>query len=852
MFVILFNRLIILYILAFFISRTHVYAQNTDQYDQISVFLNVKTLPSVEIPSLIKDDSVFLSISDVFEFLKFQYTILPSNQIIKGTLFSINDNFQINKLSNEIDYKNQKTILEEESLVFVDDKLFLKSEYFGKIFKFFCDFNIRELNVWMHSELQFPAVRERLLELKRNEFLRYTTSFLADSVIGKEFKLFSIGTIDWNIDMRQEAKGNPFSRYRAVIGGSLLGGEFRAHLAHIANREFSFRQQYYLWRYVNNKNTVLRQISLGNISTQSVASIYSPVLGIQLTNSLSYQRRSFGSYIYKEYALPNNYVEFYVNNELLEYIKADSNGLIFYEIPLEYGNTNLRISYFNKFGQQIGSSKNLVIPQAFLPVNKIDYNVNAGFLEDGRNSLFAQGRLNYGLASNITIGAGWEYLNTKSSDLNLSFLTMSFKISDNMIFAGEYVANTRFKGNLNYSSKSKLQIELNYQKYQSNQEAVRFNYTEERKIVVSMPYYLWRAAAFTRLSYNQFLVGANAYNNAEFQTVMATNNLSINITSSAYFRTLEDIIVFGNLNMTNRLPYGVRMSSGVNLNIQERKIASLSLGLEKYFGTNLIIRAAYEQRFDVKSDFFRIGFKYDFSFAQFNAGMNYTKKSLNFVQSASGSLIQEGTSKFKKLTRITNIGKGGVLFYAFLDLNGNGKLDKNEKRISGLNVGSHGESSTKELTPDYVVFTNMEPYKYYSFKVDEENFDHIAWKVFKPALSILVEANIIKTIPIPVVPVGEISGMVYVNEESGLKGKSKITLQVFDLESRLVATMESESDGYFSFYGLLPGKYLISPDKVQLNKSNQIAQPAFHNFEIKENREGDLVNKLNFTLKVIQ
>ena len=69
------------------------------------------------------------------------------------------------------------------------------------------------------------------------------------------------------------------------LGGIIAGGETNLSLNYNSNTALRLRQQNYLWRYVNNDNTIFKQAALGKIATSSFSSLTAAVVGIQITNS---------------------------------------------------------------------------------------------------------------------------------------------------------------------------------------------------------------------------------------------------------------------------------------------------------------------------------------------------------------------------------------------------------------------------------------------------------------------------------------------------------------------------------------------------------------------------------------
>ena len=144
-------------------------------------------------------------------------------------------------------------------------------------------------------------------------------------------------------------------------------------------------------------------------------------------------------------------------------------------------------------------------------------------------------------------------------------------------------------------------------------------------------------------------------------------------------------------------------------------------------------------------------------------------------------------------------------------------------------------------------FFNLEPYAQYYIGLDSNSFDNIAWRLNKKSYSVYIDANQFQLIEIPVTVAGEVSGMV-VNDKDK-KGVEKITVFIYSNDKILVAQLQTESDGSFSFLGLAPGSYTARLNNDQLKRLNLVASVSLLPFVIKRNPEGDVAEGLEFQLK---
>jgi cell division protein FtsN len=196
----------------------------------------------------------------------------------------------------------------------------------------------------------------------------------------------------------------------------------------------------------------------------------------------------------------------------------------------------------------------------------------------------------------------------------------------------------------------------------------------------------------------------------------------------------------------------------------------------------------------------------------------------------------------------TNVGKGGISIVAFLDLNSNGKKDAGEPKAYGLNLRANGGRVEKTDRDTTIRILGLEPYTSCFIELDPNSFDNIAWRLPKQSLSVTVDPNILKYIEIPVSVRGEASGRVTLDENGEKRGLGRIIVIFSNSSSKTIGRSLTEEDGYFSYFGFIPGSYIASVDTSQLRKLGMIADPESLQFKISPKTEGDIVSGLDFIL----
>jgi hypothetical protein len=833
------------------------YGINADAsaYDETSVFINVQRVGGIDIPAMVHNRMVYLSIADVFGFLKIKHTASPDRDSITGFFIDPGATFVIDKINNRILYKGKIQELKAGDLIRTETNLYLQINYFSQIFGLDCTFDFRNLSVKINTALELPAVREIRQTQIRNNINRLKGEAKADTSIGRTYPLFHLGMADWSIISMQEINGKSDTRLSMAVGAVLAGGELNTTFNYFSNAPFNNKQQFYQWRYANNDHSALRQVMLGKIAPQATASLFAPVMGIQVTNAPTTFRRSFDTYKLSDVTKPGLIVELYVNNVLIDYTKADASGFFSFDVPMVYGSSTIKLRFYGPWGEESTKEEYISIPYQFLPTRELQYVLSAGIVEDGRGSRYAKANLNYGLNNRITIGGGMEYLSSITTGKYMPFVNAALRLAPGLNLSGEYMHGVRLKSVLNYRLPSNIQLELGYTKYARQQTAIIFNYLEERKVVLFVPFYSNHLSLMSRLTLNQIVLpdrlkyttgewlvsGSVAGINASIGTNMVSVKQSDPVKFDPYF--------YSNISLAFRLPKGFMLTPSAQYGYKEKEFISIKCILDKRVFKKVFLNINYEQNFKSSITNLGIGLRYDFSFARVGMSARQCNKVVQLVQSARGSLIYDRSTDYLSATNRNNVGRSGVTLLPYLDINGNERLDVGEPKVKGLEA----EIRTGRLVYDehdtLIRIFDLEPYTNHPIYLTKNGFENIGWQIRNKVVSIIADPNQLKLIEIPVAVLNEAYGSVQLEDPSGKKAQEGIKICLYRDDDSLVAFTLTEQDGTFNFQGLKAGFYTARLDPAQLKKLNMTATPFFMQVNIPESYDGMQIEHLSFNLR---
>ena len=820
--------------------------QAEDTYDEISLILNVQRVGSLEIPAIIFKQDAYLPVKEIFDFLKIKNSLSRDMDLISGYIINPETAFIIDKSKNLIIYAGHSYPVATGDFIQTETNLFLKSSYFGQVFGLECTFNFRNLSVSLTTKIELPIIREMQQELVRKNISKLRGEKKADSLIVNSFTLFKPGVADWTVISNQQSNALSSTRVNFNLGAALLGGEANVYLNYTSNKPFAKKDQIFRWRYVNNKNPYIRQVAVGRIYTQSIVSVVDPINGIQVSNTPTSSRRSYGTYTLSNKTEPGWLVELYINNVLVNFMKADASGFYSFEIPMVYGSSEVKLRFYGPWGEERTSEQFINIPFNFIPQQQLEYTVSGGIVDDGTKSRFANAKLNYGVSRHFTVGGGVEYLSSVNRGKMMPYVNASVRLGNRILLSGEKMYAVKSAGAISYRSPSRLQIDFNYTKYNTGQAVVKYNYLEEKKLVFSKAFRGKKYSAFTRLTINEISLLKSKFTSAEMLMSVVKGRVSSNLTTYAILSQKKPF-VYSNLSMSIYLPAGFRVTPQVQYEYGNKNFSMLKAEVDKNIFKKGYLNVSYQKNLVAKTQVVSVGLRYNFSFAQTFFSASQGNNIITTSQSARGSLLYDNTSNYFGASDQSSLGRGGVVVLPFLDLNCNGERDEDEPKVTGLNLRVNGGRIENNKRDSSIRITGLEAFNNYFIEVDKQSFDNIAWQIRNETISVDIEPNHFKLIEIPVAVMGEVAGSVVLKNNNTSKGIGRIIINISNAKTgKTVAKILTEADGYFSFIGLPPGKYKAAIDEAQLHKLNMVITANNIAFNIKKTKEGDIVDGLEF------
>ncbi len=841
--------MLLLFVLMVLVPNKKAHSQN-ETMEEIPVTVRVQGVGAATFNPIYVYDSgmLLLPITDLFNFLRIKAEPSATLDTLSGFIVDEEKHYLIDNLNKQVHFKGQTFNVDENRLIKTETTLYMDHLLFGELFGLYCRFNFRSLSVEVKPDFELPVIREMRLKQFRKNIDQLKGEVEADTTFDREYHVARFGMVDWAVTSTQSTKSTSDTRLWLATGAELLGGETNLLFNYSTRDGLNHRNQQYYWRWANNLPKAIRQVRIGKIMPLSISSIYDPVVGISATNARTTYRRSFGEYTITDYTEPGWTVELYVNNVIVDYQTADASGFYSFNVPLVYGTSQVMLKFYGPYGEERIREQFLNIPFNFLPPGELEYTVSSGMVLDESRSRFGRAEVKYGINRFVTLGGGFEYLSSIVTGTDIPFLTASVTPLRNLMLTGEFAKDVRTKALASYRLPSGPALELEYAHYTPGQEAIRLNYLEEKKATLSLPMRFSWFNGYSRMSYRQNVYEMLTYNTADITLSSFIGKVNANMSAYANWLGDRDPFIYGNIGMGIRMRHGFTFRPQSQIDITNSAITSVKAELEKRISRQGYLSLMGEENFRSNYRSINFSFRWDFSFAQMNASTRISNHEIASTQGAQGSFAFGSGNGYIHADNRSSIGRSGVSVVPFVDINHNGTRDDGEPVAEGVSVRMNGGRIIKEANDSIIRIAGLEPYTSYLLTLDDKGLNQISYRIEHKNIQVFVDPNQFKTIEIPVKPMGEINGWVFLKDENGTKGQGRILINIFTKAGHLATTIMTERDGGFTYLGLVPGAYYARVDSTQRARLNLESIPENIEFDIRPDFYGDIIYDMEFLL----
>ena len=837
-------------------------------YDEVPVRVLIDGYKMFYIEAIYGNNKLlFVNIENLFYTLNIQCTTSINGNSVNGFIEKESLTYTIDLDMRQIKIGN-KIINTKNGLIKELGSLYMETSLFAEAFGITLSFNYRALTLMLKSNFELPILKQLRIEKQQRNVAKIRGEVTPDTIVKRDYHLLKLGTIDYSLGSYQTWNSLTDHRASLGVGTELLFGEADLAVYYYTQYKFDNRNINYLWRWVDNDKSAIRQAQVGKISNQSIAFLDAPIVGAAVRNTPTTIRKASGYYMINEQTEPNWNVELYVNNVLVDYTKSDASGLYQFKVPIVYGYTTLKLKFYGPLGEERTDERTMNVPYTVMPAGEFEYGLSGGVLQDTLSSRFGRAEFNYGVSRILTVGGGLEYLSSIANAPYIPFATATIQPFSKMTINGEYAHGVKARGVLDYYLRKDIFLEIDYARFVEGQRATLSNAPEERKAKLTLPIKYKQFMGFARLDYTQLVYKTFKYNYSNIIISSYYKQFSANLATVVNWNDRLSPNIITDLALSYRMKKGLTFRPSAQYDFSRGNLNTWKMTLEKYTSRGYCA-ISYEKNILYNDYFINVNFKYDLPFARTNLSASRSRNTTMTAESVQGSLAFGGGNGFVYGSNNTATSKGGLLLYPFLDLNSNGKFDKGEPMVKVTNVSIMGGRVIFSKKDSIMRIPDLNAFTTYLVEFQDNDLENIAWRFKKKVYQVVIDPNQFKRVDIPVVAVGEASGMVYLNNDNILKGQRRILVKFYRKGSKNssnqtlsepdpeifsrppVAETLSESDGYLYYMGLAPGEYVVRVDPEQLRKLNMKSTPGQITIRINPVAEGDVVSGLDFVLNPV-
>lgn len=823
--------------------------------EEIVVGFTVPRLLSEDLFVLWDGDEVYLPVTEVFGLLDLRIELNLNEGRTTGYVIDQDDDFEFNLVERWVRTDRGRTVLSDRDFAVSRDELYLRRDFFGRLFGLPMEFSFAALEVKLPLNEDFPAyqslqrreahkkLRSRETELRDIRFLPRRTQYLAG------------GALDWAVSATPVGGSGQYAN--ATLGGMILGGDFQVSGGGNTITGFDENQLDYRWHYFYDRSRWLTQIDLGHFSTSGLLS--RSVVGGRVSNRPQVPRETFQTVHLSAYVGEDWEVELYRNNELVDFVYTDNSGYYNFTLDLHYGTAEVVLKMYGPNGEMRTERKYIGIPYNLIPAGEFEYDLAAG-VEDaiGNHRSYGQVQAAYGIADFLTIGASGDIPMTPGDTGRYGVpaeptaaATATLKLPLNMTLRGTSSPGFAHSAALSFSRPSLLSLGLSYTEYEPVHYRNPSRMIREAAASISMPIRFGRHYLNAK--------GAATYN--EFSAMRTLNmNYGVNVSLpwlylgylghfklSEYSSRSVDQITSQAFISPRFFPW-IYPQFRVSYDHTENQLTRYGVQFYKTLFGTAQVSVALERNQELGVNQASVSLRFVTGFFESHSRGTMTSGTAIVTQLLRGSVSYDHTANRVRFDRRRAVGMSSAVVRPFMDDNLNGRRDRGETYVSGLKARVEGGRARSVGKQEMYYYDGLRPYDRYLVSIDEYSLDNPLLRPTHRNYRVFCNPNVTTEINVPLVVSAEVSGKVERLFGSNRMGQAGVRVILHHLEKDTKTVTTTFSTGRFYEMGLLPGPYNIYVDPQQLKKGGFRCEPPVMEIEIQSEARGAVIEDLNFII----
>ena len=799
-------------------------------------------------------DDALIPLGAFFELAEMRALRQPDGTL-EATVQPGNVRLVVDPASHSLRIGKQKIMLTDDELVATGDEIYLATKVMAKVLGLEWDVSWPDLQVAVIEPASLPIARRIRREALLQAQLRHSsTAEYTGLKLGLERSRINGLVLDYSL--LTPTNGLDAGAYATTFGLDLLGGSLALGLQSQNGTGRGPRTEA-SWTGVWRDNRWLSQAQLGDgISTGPRART---VRGFAVSNSPYVRPSILGNIPFSGQLGSGWTVEAYRGGRLIGFDSVNGLGQYSFDVPIEYGENPVDFIAYGPFGEVREFNQTYRLRSEGLPAGHFEYGVSAGECRTPRCSASGNVDLRYGLSTRWTARAGVDqFWRQGESNLSHPYVGLLGTLTNSIAVEGEAVGNAVLRGAVRFEPTVDLRLQA---------EAHRFARGVENPILTPDG----RLDQFTLSAmFRPISQLGSTYIEASLDRVHAASG---DITSSRIGTSLQvaNVRLLPSVRFERQTTIGGPSFDQTFFSLNSFVLAHPELGsfvgamtartsLDIERGIGPVAASVFVGRpitrglrAETGATWFKGGRGTTVSLlvaAELPSVRSYTTVTAGGgteamgTQYVTGSAIYNPASSRVDFSGSSSLARGGVTGRVFLDVNGNGKFDRDEQPLPGVRVVVGPTFSFSDSSGDYHVWDVL-PYEPTEVTVDSATLASPLWAPAFAAIMVEPSPNRYRRLDIPVLPGGVIDGqVVWPARSRGTGGISLVLTHKKSGERRIITTF---GDGSFYAIGVRPGDWEITVDSKCLELLQATVAPL--RFTIAPSVDGTTLEGLKIELR---
>lgn len=826
---------------------------NPPAEERVPVDLRIRGVGHTELFVLRREKKIFLPLNQVLNFLQINAQISSDRSSVSGFFISTDTTYLVDTKAARAEIKGRTIPLGTDQYVVTNEDLYLESNVLRDLFGIDVTFDPHRLTVTLKSTRALPVELAYERTRNRERSLRLHEQPPAGLEMGRAPLGFGGTRLDYRFGSSIFQEGPPRHTYQVGFGGHAIGGDFEVRALGDVGKRLRENNVNAFIRYPFFDTKAIQQIVIGDVADRDPL-FASRVRGLQITNQPAARRLILGTEPLGVEVPSANEIELYEGGVLKSYVKTPHDSLYNLQLDMPYGISDFEVRAYDPWGGVTSSRYRYNIPQILIPPREFQYNLLGGQLRNFGKQSYGKASAEFGASEHLTVGGELIYLapSGESGSLYPGITTtarlfggVTGQFTFSPLIASQFILNALFP--------SQAFFTFTNTRFKNTSPFNISGVVDENTFSGNLPIYFGDRSIYLTLQADQTrfanqrsqnLSGGFAGYSGSFRYDLTTNlgwtRFDQQENQRSIWTTQGDI--------SFRMPSDVVMALSALYDHQLDQLQDFTAILNRPITTDILVTLSYTHTFTPSFTFARLQLTYDLPFMRFEGRGIKTNFQYEYDQILSGSIVTSASLRDFLFEDRLRLGRAALEFRPFLDENSNGVKDASEHYLPTVIVKTYGPKLTAlaEKTSSGLTIENAEAYQHYIGYFPSQTFEDPHWVPKYPSFSLMAEPNIIRSVEMPVVVGGLVSGRVL----EAVKGaETPVEGVTVTIENQFYKkTMMTFSTGEYNFIGVPPGAYTISLLQTELQSAGFTTTELSKSVEVHAKPEGDVIENVDFKL----